>query len=83
MTAALALLLLVAVIAYARRGALRRWWRTMPCPHPDCFGRLPTTPLYPAVGLPVPEQCSTCEGWVRYDLVESRYRRVLPPELTR
>lgn len=61
--------LLLLAWAFARRRSIRRWWRTKPCPHPDCVGRLPAEPLtIPGVhNYYAKEQCEVCQNWVQWD----------------
>lgn len=71
--------LLVLAWVFARRRTLLRWWRTKPCPHLDCPGRLPAMPIHDWATNPPTypvEQCATCLGWVGWLSAKKAYTRV-------
>lgn len=77
--------LFLAAWAFARRRSIRRWWRTKPCPHPDCVGRLSANPLrqnHAWEYVYAPEVCEVCQGRVIFvrGAFLSEYDRLAPKE---
>lgn len=66
---------LLLFVLYGRRRAIRRWWKTKACPHPDCVGRLPAEPL----SMPgydhvfEKEQCEVCQNWVLWKSMKTGF----------
>ncbi|WNM70108.1 hypothetical protein [Myxococcus phage Mx1] len=54
---------LVVWMTVRKRRAILRWWRTKPCPHPNCFGRMPGQGMQAGTwGQFVIEECEVCEN---------------------
>lgn len=72
--------LLLLAWAFARRRSIRRWWRTKACPHPNCIGRMPATPVHHDWSTYALEQCEVCQNWCGWASFDSSWKRWKAPK---